>query len=100
MKLLFMFCNNCMEKIHTKHWLVDNRRCTCIFLEETEMKVTRRTYWANGLVTDRDMDCPADGKQEFILEQCRRVRNGPGINSVEVICASEGWVDRIVNKSR
>lgn len=63
------------------------------------MVVIRRTYWANGLVTDRDMDCPADGKQEFILEQCRRVRNGPGINSVELICASEGWVDRIVNKT-
>lgn len=63
------------------------------------MVVMRRTYWANGLVTNRDMDCPGDGKQEFILEQCRRVRNGPGINSVELICASEGWVDRIVNKT-
>lgn len=34
MKLMFMFCNNCMAKIHTKNWSVDSQNCTCIFLEE------------------------------------------------------------------
>lgn len=85
MTLLFMFCNNCMEKIHTKNWLVGNRRCTCIFLEEKRMTLIRRTYWTNGLITDRDLSFALEDSELMIAEQRRRVNNGPGIDRVELI---------------
>lgn len=85
MKLLFMFCNRCMEMIFTKHWIVDNKNCTCIFLEEQSMILIRRTYWTNGLITDRDLEFPIDKSDLMIAEQRRRVDNGPGIDRVELI---------------
>lgn len=37
MKLMFMFCNNCVKMCtESKNWLIDHKNCTCIFLEELE----------------------------------------------------------------
>ena len=84
MELLFMFCNDCMSKIFIRHWLVDNHKCTCIFLEEQNLNLTRRTYWANGLVTDREMSIEMSKSLDFVDEQSRRVKNGPGIKCVKI----------------
>lgn len=82
MKLMFMFCNNCLDKLfHSASWLVDSNRCTCIFLEEQveTMKLIRTTYWTNGLVTDREMET-SDELDVFKKEQVKRLTTGPGID--------------------
>lgn len=49
-----------------------------------QIKVIRRTFWTNGLVTDREMLIDMDAYQKFIDEQRRRFINGPGIDSVKM----------------
>lgn len=46
--------------------------------------IIRRTHWTSGLVTDREMDMPLGFQTDFINEQRRRYKNGPGIKSVEL----------------
>lgn len=86
MKLMFMLCNNCMYLCaKSKDWLVDYKNCTCIFLEEQEMNITRKTFWSNGEVSTRPMSFAIEDSQEFIDGQRRRVNNGPGIDSVHLL---------------
>lgn len=84
MKLMFMFCSNCLDMAtNSRNWLVDHKKCQCIFLEEMEkpMILNRKTYWSNGLITYREME--VQDETLFKAEQQRRVTNGPGIDSVE-----------------
>ena len=49
------------------------------------MTLTRRTFWSNGLVTDRSMSFAMEDMHEFIEGQQRRANNGPGIHFVVLL---------------
>jgi hypothetical protein len=77
MKMLFMLCNSCWSLAeHNRIWIVDNRKCTCIFLDEQretkavllptpapKVKIPRRperpenTFIDPALAEDRDVFC-------------------------------------------
>lgn len=101
MKLMFMFCNNCLNMaLNSRNWLVEHHKCQCIFLEQQveTMKVIRKTHWSNGLVTDREMEFPIEQAEQYIEEQRRRVNNGPGIDRVDLIHAITGWCYMCITK--
>lgn len=46
------------------------------------MIVTRKTYWSNGLETEREIEVDSNEKEEFVKVQERRIALGPGIEFV------------------
>lgn len=59
------------------------------------MIVTRKTYWSNGLETEREIE--VEDKEDFIKLQERRIANGPGIEFVVLSSAPDSFV-RFLNK--
>lgn len=63
------------------------------------MIVTRKTYWSNGLETERDIEVAVEDKEDFIKLQERRISNGPGIEFVVLSSEPDSFV-RFLNKGK
>lgn len=63
------------------------------------MLITRKTYWSNGLETEREIEIPVEEMEEFTKIQERRIANGPGIEFVVLSSAPDSFV-RFLNKEK
>ncbi len=61
------------------------------------MLITRKTYWSNGLETEREIE--VEDKEEFVKIQERRIANGPGIEFVVLSSSPDSFV-RFLNKEK
>lgn len=56
------------------------------------MLITRKTYWSNGLETEREIEIPVEEMEEFIKLQERRMALGPGIDLVVLTSTPDSFV--------